>query len=112
MPWFVEFSLMARALQALTPMSISAPRRALAQLHAEWESARLHHPRLLVAVTSVFALLAAVSLTGSIWFLSSVTVGLPDRDAMVRIGDMDESTTVFDSTDRMVFTIYKEQRID
>jgi penicillin-binding protein 1A len=39
--------------------------------------------------------------------------GLPDRDAIQRIGpDMEQSTTVYDDADHPAFTIFEEQRIN
>jgi penicillin-binding protein 1A len=46
------------------------------------------------------------------WFLTRLFVGLPDREAIRRIGDMDQATTVFDRHDRLAFTIFKEQRME
>jgi penicillin-binding protein 1A len=37
--------------------------------------------------------------------------GLPDANAIQRIGDMNQSTAVYDDTDRLAFTIFEEQRI-
>jgi penicillin-binding protein 1A len=42
------------------------------------------------------------------WLIST----MPDADAIRRIGEMDQATAVFDRSDRLAFTIYKEQRID
>jgi penicillin-binding protein 1A len=46
------------------------------------------------------------------WFLSGLREGLPDLDALRRIGEMDQATAVFDDTDQLAFTIFKEQRIE
>jgi 1A family penicillin-binding protein len=46
------------------------------------------------------------------WFSYDITAGLPDRAAIRGIGDMSQSTTIFDASDRPVFTIFKEQRIE
>ena len=47
-----------------------------------------------------------------VWFTYDVTAGLPDRAAVRDIGDMPQATTLFDSKERPVFTIFKEQRIE
>ena len=47
-----------------------------------------------------------------VWFSYDVTAGLPDRAAVRDIGDMLQATTLFDSKERPVFTIFKEQRIE
>lgn len=46
------------------------------------------------------------------WFSYDVTAGLPDSTAVREIGDMAQSTTLYDSKDQPVFTIFKEQRIE
>ena len=47
----------------------------------------------------------------AIWTLVGLTRGLPDADAIQRIGNMQQSTAVFDAGDTLAFTIYEEQRI-
>ena len=94
-------------------MSLGAGgRQRLLQLKAEWRGARGQHPRVLATVASVFAAAALASLVGGIWFVSSLRAGLPDRNAMGRIGDMAEATSVLDANDQLAFTIFREQRID
>ena len=46
------------------------------------------------------------------WFAWSLARDLPNRETLRSIGDMAQSTTLFDVHDRPVFTIYKEQRIE
>jgi penicillin-binding protein 1A len=69
-------------------------------------------PRVLVSVVSVFSL--AFFLVGGwvAWFSYDVTTDLPDRSALRSIGDMTQSTTIFDAANEPVFTIYTEQRIE
>jgi 1A family penicillin-binding protein len=86
--------------------------RRLAELKREWYQARGRHPNMVLGVAGVFALTAILSLAGGIWFLSGLREGLPDLDALRRIGEMDQATAVFDDADRLAFTIYKEQRIE
>ncbi|MCU1381655.1 MAG: hypothetical protein JWL71_352, partial [Acidobacteria bacterium] len=78
----------------------------------EWHAARLHHPRIVYGVASAFALIALLTVVGGIWFLAGLREGLPDQEAMRRIGEMDQATSVFDDHDRLAFTIFKEQRIE
>jgi penicillin-binding protein 1A len=71
-----------------------------------------NRPRLLAALLAVCAL---VVFTATVWaarFSYDLTAGLPDATALHDIGDMAQSTTLFDADDRPVFTIYKEQRIE
>jgi penicillin-binding protein 1A len=41
-----------------------------------------------------------------------LVVTSPDAEAIKRIGEMDQATRVFDRSDRLAFTIFKEQRIE
>ena len=69
-------------------------------------------PRTLAATVAVLAI-AVLSLGGGVaWFAYDLTTGLPNRQALRDIGDMVQSTTIFDAGDRPAFTIFKEQRIE
>jgi 1A family penicillin-binding protein len=46
------------------------------------------------------------------WLSYDITAELPNREAISGLGDMSVSTTLFDSGDRPVFTIFKEQRLE
>ena len=46
------------------------------------------------------------------WFSYDLTAGLPDSKAVGGLGDMAQSTTIYDAKDQPVFTIFKEQRIE
>jgi 1A family penicillin-binding protein len=87
-------------------------RERMDELKRRWDDARRRHPRLVVGVAATVALVAALSIAGSIWFLIALRNGLPDVDAMRRIGEMDQATAVFDDHDQLAFTIFKEQRIE
>jgi len=82
------------------------------ELQREWHEARRRHPRLVLGVAAAFLLIAILPTVGGVWFLANLRNGLPDRDAMQRIGEMDQATAVFDDKDRLAFTIFKEQRIE
>src|SRR4051812_32480920 len=82
------------------------------ELKRELVDARRQHPRIVTSVVAVFILIAALSAVGSVWFLVGLREGLPDQDAMRRIGEMDQATAVFDDQDGFAFTIFKEQRIE
>lgn len=73
---------------------------------------RASHPQLVrsVAFGSVAMLVAVLAL--SIWFVTSLVRGLPDMDALRRLGEMDQATAVYDRADQFAFTIFKEQRIE
>ena len=87
------------------------PRR-LDELKREWHEARRRHPRIVAGVVVAFVLVASMSLVGGTWFLVGLREGLPDLEALRRIGEMDQATAVFDDGDRLAFTIFKEQRIE
>ena len=87
-------------------------RQRMDELKREWDEARRLHPRIVHGVAAAFVLIATLSAIGGIWFLAGLREGLPDQEAMRRIGEMDQATAVFDNTDRLVFTIFKEQRIE
>ena len=63
----------------------------------------------------LFVLIALVSwgVAGALaWFSYDVTMRLPGRSALTGLGDMAQSTTIYDAADHPVFTIFKEQRIE
>jgi 1A family penicillin-binding protein len=87
-------------------------RAKIAELAREWQDARLRHPRMAFAVVGTFVLITlAVCISGGV-FLVNLPKGLPDAAALSRIGEMDQATAVFDSSDQLAFTIFKEQRIE
>jgi 1A family penicillin-binding protein len=87
-------------------------RERMDELQREWHEARRRHPRLVLGVAAAFLLMAIMPAVVGVWFLANLRNGLPDRDAMRRIGEMDQATAVFDDKDRLAFTIFKEQRIE
>jgi 1A family penicillin-binding protein len=87
-------------------------RHRLSELKREYDVARRCHPRILFGVVAAFALVTSIALVGGVSFLNGLREGLPDLDALRRIGEMDQATAVFDDADRLAFTIFKEQRIE
>jgi penicillin-binding protein 1A len=69
-------------------------------------------PRALAATISVLAIAMLWSAGWVAWFAYDLTTGLPNRQALREMGDMVQSTTIFDANDRPAFTIFKEQRIE
>ena len=69
-------------------------------------------PRLLVSLVVTLAIVVFLSGGTLAWYTADLTAGLPDRDELRGIGDMAQSTTIFDNRNRPVFTIFKEQRIE
>jgi 1A family penicillin-binding protein len=69
-------------------------------------------PRALVATITLLAVGVLSSSLWVAWFAFDLTTGLPNRQALRDMGDMVQSTTIFDANDRPAFTIFKEQRIE
>ena len=69
-------------------------------------------PRAIVAIVGIMAVVCFAAAGWLTWFSYDLTTGLPDRRALSGLGDMSEATTLFDVSDKPVFTIYKEQRIE
>jgi penicillin-binding protein 1A len=84
----------------------------IAELAREWHEVRQRHPRVAYTVVGTFALITLTVLISSGIFLVNLPKGLPDDTALSRIGEMDQATAVFDSSDQLAFTIFKEQRIE
>src|SRR3954469_19912215 len=82
------------------------------RLHRSWTDARSRHPHLAAIVVFAFILLAVLPLAGIGITAAHLDAGLPDTSELRRIGDMDQATAVYDARDQLVFTIYKEQRIE
>ncbi|HMB78795.1 MAG TPA: hypothetical protein VKI43_01960, partial [Vicinamibacterales bacterium] len=71
------------------------------ELKADWDAARRLHPRLVLGVATAFLLIATVAGVSGVWFLLGLRTGLPDLATIQRIGEMDQSTAVFDDTDHL-----------
>ena len=82
------------------------------ELKREWDNARRLHPRLVLGVAGSLLLAVVLVAATGVWFLVGLRDGLPDQNAMRRIGEMDQATSVFDDHDQLAFTIFKEQRIE
>ncbi len=75
----------------------------------QWWLAR---PRVLAAGLVGLSVVAWVAFAGALWFAWDIRQSLPDRHALSAVGDMAQATTIYDSSDKPVFTIFKEQRIE
>ena len=76
------------------------------------DSSLAGRPRLLVFVVALVAALSFFTAGALAWFSYDLTAGLPDGTALRGLGDMAQSTTLYDAEDKPVFTIFKEQRIE
>ena len=81
------------------------------QLKEEWARARREHPRIVLGAFAASTATTLLALFAGVWLSAGLLRGLPDADAIQRIGDMQQSTAVFDADDQLAFTIYEEQRI-
>src|ERR1700681_2801592 len=87
-------------------------RQRLHDLGLELRQAKERHPYTLAAVLSAFFMAGVLPVLCGLWLLIVLRGGLPDREAVRRIGEMDQATTVFDAADRPAFTIFRQQRIE
>jgi 1A family penicillin-binding protein len=69
-------------------------------------------PRALAGAIVLMALALIVAVGATLWFAYDVTAGLPTRARIRGLGDMAQSTTIFDAFDAPAFTVFKEQRIE
>ena len=69
-------------------------------------------PRTIAALAVALAIGTLATVGFLAWFSYDLTSDLPNREALRGLGDMSEATTLFDVSDRPVFTIFKEQRIE
>ena len=87
-------------------------RNQLKRLLLRWNQLRDSHPREFRAALRVTVAAAIVSFVAAGWFLLSLTRSLPDQESLTRMTEMDQATAVYDASDSLAFTIFKEQRID
>ena len=69
-------------------------------------------PAVLGVCVGVLAIVMFATAGWVAWFSYDLTSDLPDRQELRALGDMAQSTTIYDSDDKPVFTIFKEQRIE
>ena len=69
-------------------------------------------PKLVGSLVSALAIALFLTAGYVAWFSYDLTAGLPDSEAVSGIGDMAQSTTIYDADDTPIFTIFKEQRIE
>ena len=69
-------------------------------------------PLVLTAAIVLMSLALCTTTVAGAWFCYDVTAGLPTAKELHGLGDMAQSTTIFDASDKPAFTIFKEQRIE
>jgi penicillin-binding protein 1A len=78
----------------------------------ELTAARARYPLGVPLVAIAFLLFALLPMALGTWGILTMFTGLPDETAIGRMGEMDQATAVYDASDRLVFTIYKERRME
>jgi penicillin-binding protein 1A len=71
-----------------------------------------HRRRVFVAAVVSIAVLIWASVGAVGWALTTAAAGLPQDDAIAKVSAMSRATTIYDTQNRPVFTIFKEQRIE
>ncbi len=61
-------------------------RHRLSELKREYDVARQRHPRIVFSVIGAFVLVASIAIVGGVSFLNGLREGLPNLDALQRIG--------------------------
>src|SRR5207247_11060429 len=92
----------------MPPPLLEILRARLHELSKTCIAAAHRHPNAWRGVVAAFAVAVTLSFVGGVWLLASVRRGLPDDDAVGRIGEMGGGTTVYDRADRLDVTIFKE----
>jgi len=87
-------------------------RNQLNKLLDRWNDLRESHPREVRTALRVTAAAAIISFVAAGWFLLSLTRSLPSKESLARMTEMDQATAVYDASDTLAFTIFKEQRIE
>src|SRR5215208_6022225 len=87
-------------------------RNQINRLLVRWNQLRDSHPREVKAAIRVSAASAVVCVVAVGSILLSLTRSLPDQESLTRMTEMDQATAVYDASDALAFTIFKEQRID
>src|SRR6516225_3144508 len=79
---------------------------------AEWRGALRRDPFAAAAATIIFTVLAVFPVAAGGWLVATLPRGLPDQNAVQHIPEMAQATTIYDASDQLVFTIYREERIE
>jgi penicillin-binding protein 1A len=81
------------------------------QLKVACADVRRDHPHLVRRAAFGSLAFTGLAVALGVWMLVGLARGLPDAAAIQQIGNMQQSTAVFDADDALAFTIYEEQRI-
>lgn len=78
----------------------------------ELTAARARYPIGVPVVATAFLIAALVPPALGSWGILTMFTGLPDEAAIGRMGEMDQATAVYDTRDRLVFTVYKDRGME
>ncbi len=70
------------------------------------------HPRLVAGLLAIELALVLAATGWAVSFVYGVASSLPDQASLRRAALMAQATTIYDDSDKPVFTIFKEQRIE
>ena len=102
--------VMAHPLQGLGEVTFSQRIREHREaFRRELSEASQRYPVLVRSVLIGSAVVAVLSIGGPLWYLARLQADLPDDDAIARIGEMDQATTVYDGHDQLAFTIFRQR---
>ena len=105
--------VMAHPLQGLGEVTLSQRIREQREaFRRELSEASQRYPVLVRSVLIGSAVVAVLSIGGPLWYLARLQADLPGDDAIARIGEMDQATTVYDGRDQLAFTIFRQRRIE
>ena len=106
----------ARLLHPYVEVGIAAHIRnlkiSLSALRNEWLERARSRPQYVRSWLIGLGIVAALPTVGLVSYFIDLQEGLPDKEAIARIGQMDQATAVYDDRDQLAFTIFKEQRMD
>ncbi len=94
------------------PHGVTSIRDHLQRLIRKLDRVRTQHPSLVRRVMLGSTAAVALAVVATLWLMAGMVRGLPDVEALRRIGEMDQATAVYDRADQLAFTIFKEQRIE
>jgi penicillin-binding protein 1A len=87
-------------------------KRRIHQVRDQYLELAAERPRLMRSLLIGCGIAIALSIIGPVWYFIDLQNGLPDKEAIARIGDMDQATAIYDDHDQIVFSIFKQQRMD
>ena len=105
---------MAHLLQPYVEVGIAAHIRnlkiSLSALRNEWLERARSRPQYVRSWLIGLGIVVALPTVGLVSYFIDLQQGLPDKEAIARIWQMDQATAIYDDRDQLAFTIFREQR--